>query len=358
MKVKILLYLLCAVLFTACSSGSESGDYANTNPNQPENSGGNGGNGNDNGGNNGDNGGEQENPPVIYDFSNIDKVSFAWNDNAVVGIYTVSNTRIRTTIQQIDADKHNATLTCNGWGMTPNTQYYAYFPYSSYYFEHSSPMTALPISFVGQKQSANRSAAHLAAYDFMTAQAKTGADNVSFALNHLCSIVRLACLMPESETFTDLTLTTDGTVEFTADATMDVTNNSITKANGSNTFSLALNNITVAAKDSLIAYLMLPPTDFSNKTLTLKLTTKGGRTATTTIAGCSTQAGYTYPVTIRNITFGNSSAKGSNATLFAKNASKEAEETAPVTRADTPITLPKATAKDMPVDKTNMFKEN
>ncbi len=233
-------------------------------------------------------------------FSESGKAIVTWNNKDVVGLYTVSNNRIRTTVYGIDSsDKHKVTLTGNGWTLASGSQYYGYYPYSSDYQMNGNLMTALPVSYTNQTQSANASLTHLAAYDYMVAQTTTTETEANFTFTHYGSIIRFACYVPTSATFSSLSISSKAEdAIFTTEATMNLTNQTITSTATNKKATLTLSNITVEAGDSLIAYMMLPPTDLSGKSMMLSLNATDGSALQTYISGVNIQAGKVYPVSI------------------------------------------------------------
>lgn len=237
---------------------------------------------------------------IDYTYSSRGSMTVAWNNKDVVGLYTVSNNRIRTTVYGIDpSDKHKVTLTGNGWTLASGSQYYGYYPYSSDYQMNGNLMTALPVSYTNQTQSANNDPAHLAAYDYMVAQTTTTETEANFTFTHYGSIIRFACYVPTSATFSSLSISSKAEdAIFTTEATMNLINQTITSTATNKKATLTLSNITVEAGDSLIAYMMLPPTDLSGKSMMLSLNTTDGSALQTYIAGVNIQAGKVYPVSI------------------------------------------------------------
>jgi hypothetical protein len=228
------------------------------------------------------------------------KVIITWNSKDIVGFYTTDGTRIRTTVSSIDGyDAHRVNLTGNGVYMTSNATYYGYYPYSSDYLMNQNVMTALPVSYTDQLQSANDNLDHLAKYDYMVSQTTTTETEASFTFAHYGSVIRFACYVSTEMTFNSLEISSKtGEDLFTTEANMNLPNQTITSTSKSNKATLTLNNITVEAGDSLIAYMMLPPTNLNGKAMMLSLNTTDGSALQTYITGVNTQAGKVYPVSI------------------------------------------------------------
>lgn len=228
------------------------------------------------------------------------KVVVTWNSKDIVGFYTTDGNRIRTTVSSIDASNaHKVNLTGNGVYMTSNATYYGYYPYNTNYVSNGNVMTALPVSYTGQKQTANNNLDHLAAYDYMVSQTTTTGTEASFTFAHYGSVIRFACYVPTGKTFNALEISSKtGEDLFTTVANMNLPNQTIISTSKNNKATLTLNDITVEAGDSLIAYMMLPPTDLSGKAIMISLNATDGSALQTYIAGVNTQAGKVYPVSV------------------------------------------------------------
>ena len=160
-------------------------------------------------------------------------------------------------------------------------------------------MTALPVSYTDRLQSANDNLDHLAKYDYMVSQTTTTETEASFTFAHYGSIIRFACYVPIGKTFNALEISSKtGEDIFTTVANMNLPNQTITSTSKSNKATLTLSNITVEAGDSLIAYMMLPPTDLSGKAIMISLNATDGSALQTYIAGVNIQAGKVYPVSV------------------------------------------------------------
>ena len=228
------------------------------------------------------------------------RMSFEWNTKDVAALFSTAGTIMELTVKAVnESDSHYSTLEQEGWALASSVTYYGSYPYSVYHKLAQSPYTALPISYTNQTQTANNNTAHLAAADFMTAQAESSEDALSVTYTHLGCIMRIAAYVPETKTFSSLTLTTqDNTAWFAEEATIDATDNTMTTAQLAATATLALNNITVQEGDSLIAYMMMPPTDMSDRSLQLSVNATDGSALQTYIVGCNMQAARVYPVSV------------------------------------------------------------
>lgn len=247
-------------------------------------------------------------------YNGYDKVIATWEFGDKFGIYTSSGSRIFFGIKEIDSNnKHKAILDGYGWGTVSNSIYYGYYPYNTNYVSHGNVMTALPVSYTSQVQTANNNLDHLASYDYMVAQTTTTETEANFTFAHYGSIIRFACYVPATTTFSSLEITSkaDDAI-FTTEANMNLTNQTITSTSKSKKATLTLNNITVASGDSLIAYMMMPPTDLSGKSIMLSLNATDGSALQTYIAGVNIQAGKVYPVSVGKENYFKVSTSGGN----------------------------------------------
>ena len=292
-----------------------------------------------------------------YIYQQNGKLLYLWSATDVTELYTTNGTIMRFAVEDVvENDNHYAIVKQEGWALVANTSYYGCYPYSLYHKLTQSPYTALPIAYTNQTQVANGNTEHLAAYDFMTAHGTTSDDALSLAYTHLGSVLRIAAYIPEDKTFSSLTLSAkDNSAWFISEATMNATNNTINATETVSTATLTLNNITVEAGDSLIAYMMLPPTDLSGKTIMLSLNATDGTALQTYIAGVNIQAGKVYPVSVGKenyfkVSIANNNANNSLEVLSLQTDFEENEVT------DTQITTATAYAPDFTLDTVNKFK--
>lgn len=235
-----------------------------------------------------------------YTYQQSGGMSFEWNTQDAAALFSTSGTMMKVSVAGVeDSDKHWCNVTCNGWAFASNVIYYGFYSYSVYHMLAQSPYTALPVTYANQTQSANDNTEHLSAVDYMTAQAASTNDALSISYTHLGSIMRIAAYVPEEKTFSSLTLTArDNTAWFAEEATINATNNTITPTKTTTTATLSLNNITVASGDSLITYLMLPPTDLTGRSLLMTLSATDGTALQTYLDGTNMLAGKVYPVSL------------------------------------------------------------
>lgn len=220
----------------------------------------------------------------------------SWQYDDMCGVLTTANTDIIHWVT--DGGSNSCEISGYGWALTPNSQYYAYSPYSLSYRINNDPMTALPVSYNGQSQTGNNNANHLNAFDFMAAQALSGEDVCHFDFNHLGCVLRIECELIGKQTLKSMTLSLSRN-DFAAEATMNVVNGTLTPANSTSTLSLALNDVTVQAGEKFVAFMLLPPTNLTGSVMNVTLMTADGLSAKAEVKGTEMQQGCLYPISLK-----------------------------------------------------------
>ncbi len=234
---------------------------------------------------------------VGYNYNQqTDGVDVRWQYDEMCGVLTESNTEVIHWV--VDGGSNTCEISAYGWALTPNSQYYAYYPYSQSYNINKNPMTALPVSFVGQMQSENNDAAHLNAYDYMTAQAVSDEDKCHFDFSHLGCVLRIECKTRGKQTLKALTISASSNI-FATEATINVVDGTLTPTAYSSKTTLSLNGITVEEGEHLVAYLMMPPANLNGKLMTITLTTTDGMVSSADIKAPDLQAGRIYPMSLK-----------------------------------------------------------
>lgn len=182
-----------------------------------------------------------------------------------------------------------------GWALKASTatetyKYTAYTPFNRSYYQLKDN-TALPFSMLGQKQKGNNNSEHLGAFDLQIANGNTPTSGkISFSFQHKVAIVRMDITAPCAATWKSITL--ESTAAFTTKATINLSLAvpTVTPAAQTNSVTLELENVKTTADNlSIVAYMMMLPVDFTDKTLNMTL-----KDAEDNI--------YTAPVTFRNPT--------------------------------------------------------
>ena len=220
-------------------------------------------------------------------------LSFTWAESDVVGIYPNAGDQVSFPMTK-GAGTKTANFDGGGWALRGNYTYAAYYPYSVDNTTYGRSYTALPISYKGQTQPANNSTAGLGAYDYMVATASTPeSGNVTFNFQHIGSVLYLQLTSPDAATFTKLTLSCDDAI-FITDATVNISNGTLTPTSTAKEITLDLRNISVEANGILYAWMIIAPMDASGKTLTAMVRTSDSEAYAVELSGKKFESGKAY----------------------------------------------------------------
>lgn len=219
-------------------------------------------------------------------------VKFTWAANDTVGIFPDEGNQVSFPMAS-GAGSNKASFTGGGWALKPSSTYTAYFPLVGKFYLDKQ---AIPISYIGQTQIGNATTDHLGQYDYMVAAASSPTEGkVNFNFNRLNSLVRLTFEAPVGS-FTQIKLESEGL--FLNKGSLDLSIQKINYLETSNTFFLDLEKITTTAdNNTLVLYLMLAPTDLSEKEITATIIDDKNNSTTTTFAGRNFVAGKAYNLT-------------------------------------------------------------
>ena len=225
-----------------------------------------------------------------YTFDINKGISFSWQYDDAIGVYTTKGTRIK---HWALADGKVTSFSSYGWSLVGNCKYYLYYPYNNSYFLNDIPITNLPITFEGQVQSENNSLAHIAAYDYMIGEGNTDENTADFTLNHLCSVLRIEFVSPKSAVYTNVALRTTDNV-FCRTAEMNLETQSINPTGKDSYASLRLDRIEVEEGETLVAYLVVAPVDLTGWDVKLAIATEDGDEVEFDVQANELRAGKLY----------------------------------------------------------------
>ena len=217
--------------------------------------------------------------------------SFTWDEDDVIGIFPDKGDQVSFAMDE-GTGTQTATFSGGGWALKSSAKYAAYYPH----VYENRDMTKIPVSYVGQIQNGNSNTDHIGTYDFMAAGVSTPENGaVAFDMQHLGALVQLTITVPEPSTLTKVVLSSS--TKFTETGTIDLTADTpaITAVTQSNTFEIALNNVTTTeANENVIIYFMVAPIDLTESVLTTTIYFADETTCEKNIIGKNLQAGKAY----------------------------------------------------------------
>jgi len=228
--------------------------------------------------------------------------SFAWDKNDIVGVYSTSKGLTNFFIDKNSVSSDGCTANFNGAGFSllPNSQYYAFYPYSA----KALDKTCISVNYIGQKMDDNGDFNSLGNYDYMYSSGLSDEENhLSFSFIHIGCVVEVNIKVPETSYYTNIMLELENPSSdnyIIKDGTIDITEPTpIIKPNTyqSDTplsVKLGTSGILVQKNEILTAYFMMPPQDLEGKKIELRLIDADQNWYKSIINGKNMRAGYTY----------------------------------------------------------------
>lgn len=232
-------------------------------------------------------------------------VQFQWEEGDIIGIFPIGGDQVKFPISEL-CGTESASFDGGAWALRSSYQYAAYYPFSDNNYEVSQ--TAIPVKYSGQKQNGLNPTKHLGAYDYLASKATSPNEEggIDLQMEHLGALVCLQLNMPQPDSFSSITLESDGS-PFITTGTFDLTKEdiSITKKTSSSTFSIGLSNVSTTTPDETIScYFMLSPVSLSNSNIKITVNGSNQTTYSQTIKGVDIVAGHSYTLAIQNCSGG------------------------------------------------------
>lgn len=157
-------------------------------------------------------------------------LKFSWGSNENVVVFGREGTKGEADaalLRTLTSGETSSKLESKGFQLMDGINYYAYIPAAK--FDITSSVKSIPLTFEGQRQSANNNTYHLKSYDYACAQATkaSGANSLDFNLkNQVGWIVVEHLFTEETKGVTSLTLSTTDEL-FTSSCKLDATTSTI-----------------------------------------------------------------------------------------------------------------------------------
>lgn len=197
---------------------------------------------------------------------------FTWAENDTLGIFPSQGDQVSFAMEA-GAGTANAVFSGGSWELKKSSTYYAYYPFSRKYFDGQSTKNEIWVNYKGQSQDGNNSTATVGNYDFMNAASTSPEEGrLVFEFSHLGALVQLTALVPERMVVKKMSLATENE-EFLIEGHYNLEDESpaYVAERKSKVLSLAMKNVECEANTSVIGYLMVPPTDLTGKSLTVRV---------------------------------------------------------------------------------------
>lgn len=237
--------------------------------------------------------------------NNALKFSWGYNENVVVfGREGTKGEADAALLRTLTSGETSSKLESKGFQLMDGINYYAYIPAAK--FDITSSVKSIPLTFEGQRQSANNNTYHLKSYDYACAQATkaSGANSLDFNLkNQVGWIVVEHLFTEETKGVTSLTLSTTDKL-FTSICKLDATSSTIKYNSYSTSLTLDLGKTNGAGIDFnkgeyFRAFFTTAPVNLSGKELTITAHKADGTSIVLlqkTLSDCNVQKNGTYVI--------------------------------------------------------------
>lgn len=206
------------------------------------------------------------------------KLVFTWGEGEnIMAIGDGDVAMFRT----LNAEQASSKLESKGFQLMDDVTYYAYIPAKSL----PTSETEIPVSLLGQRQTANDNSAHLKDFDYAcaTATKEEASNSLKFNLaNQIGWIIVEHTFAEDVNNVTSVTISTTDDI-FTTEGTLDVATSTLTSEATASQITLDLGKkggegLSFTAGELFRGFFTVAPVDISGKTLTITATTKDGST--------------------------------------------------------------------------------
>ena len=197
-------------------------------------------------------------------------VSFAWEENDMIGIYPNKGSQIYFTIED-GAGSSSATFDGGGWALKQNASYVSYYPFVADFFLSRNE---IPVSFVGQKQIGNTSPFVGARYFLATEPTSSENGVLRFSYKTLNTIINVNATLPAG-TYTKASLTIEEPL-FVEEGTYSLDDRVIVGSKFTNTLEIELEGVVLTEEATIPIYIMSAPVDLKGKEVTVKIISSDG----------------------------------------------------------------------------------
>ena len=201
------------------------------------------------------------------------KLAFTWAEGENVVVFGDGDAAMFRTVTAGAADSK---LESKGFKLQDGVSYYACIP--AYTMGFNASVSAVPVSFTGQRQLANNNSDHLKYYDYACASATKaeGTNALSFELkNQVSWIVLEHNFASAAENVVSFSISCADADCFAASGSLDVTNSTFTAQKMAGEIKLALGEeggtgLSFQAGETFRGFITVAPVDLNGKTLAIK----------------------------------------------------------------------------------------
>lgn len=201
------------------------------------------------------------------------KLAFTWAEGENVVVFGDGDAAMFRTVT---AGAAESKLESKGFKLQDSVSYYACIP--AYTMGFNASVSAVPVSFTGQRQLANNNSDHLKYYDYACASATKaeGTNALSFELKNQVSWIVLEHNFASAvENVVSFSISCAGADCFAASGSLNVTNSTFTAQKMASEIKLALGEeggtgLSFQAGETFRGFITVAPVDLTGKTLAIK----------------------------------------------------------------------------------------
>lgn len=220
-----------------------------------------------------------------------------WAEGDVVGIFPREGYQEPFAIPTNQIGKTQATFDGGYWAIKEGLEYNAYYPFDVANFSSADAKKNIPVTYFGQEQDGTN--CNIGAFDYTYSDWKKATNGtVNFSFHHIGAICVFSLKYPATTTFTNLTLSAGSPgIPFTGSYDLTASSVAYKPAAYASDLIMGLKNCSGVAGETGVFYMMLPPMDLSDNTITLKLTSAAGTVCTYSLDPLTVVAGKKYELT-------------------------------------------------------------
>jgi hypothetical protein len=197
-------------------------------------------------------------------------VSFAWEENDMIGIYPNKGSQIYFTIED-GAGSSSASFDGGGWALKQNASYVSYYPFVADFFLSRNE---IPVSFVGQKQVGTEPPFNGARYFLATEPTSSENRVLRFSYKTLNTIINVNATLPAG-TYTKASLTIEEPF-FVEEGTYSLDERTIVGTKFTNKLEIELEDVVLTEEATIPIYIMSAPVDLKGKEVTVRIISAEG----------------------------------------------------------------------------------
>ena len=222
-----------------------------------------------------------------------DEMKFVWQENDAIGVVPMSGNPLNFPIHAENIQKNTAVFDGGDWALKTNTKYAAFFPIEAN--NQKTDIKNISIDYTGQTQG------NWMDYDFLATgavQPKDGA--VRFTMQRLSAILKIKITAISGDHYRYATLVAPEAV-FGVKGTLDLSGSEpVYTPEGLSRFMTTDAGVEriFTSNDTIIFYMMIPPTDLSGKQLKLQLVSDEGYGYERIFSGKNYEAGKAYLIDV------------------------------------------------------------